>query len=113
MRVLGSAVLVLQAVVIGLATLVGLDLADVDTAAVAWTGGLLAALCVVATGLLGSRVGVVLGSLVQVGCLATGFVLPAMFFVGVLFLVLWVAAVHLGRKGDAVRAAHEARVDGS
>lgn len=109
MRTLCSAVLMLQVVVIGLAIPVAVTLTDVDRSAVFWTGGLLILTAVVATATLGNPAGLVLGSAVQVVCVLAGFVLPVMFFVGGLFAVLWVAAVRFGRKGDAARAAHDAR----
>ena len=108
MRTLCSAVLVLEAIVLGLAIPVALTLSDLDNAVAGWGGAGLVVLCVLATGLLGRPIGLVLGWLVQVLAVLAGFFVPAMFLVGLMFVGLWAAAIHLGRKGDAARAAHEA-----
>jgi hypothetical protein len=41
----------------------------------------------------------------QVGILAYGFVVTSMFLVGAIFLGLWIAAIFVGKKGEAARAA--------
>ena len=40
--------------------------------------------------------------------IAFGFVVPSFFFIGVIFMALWAAAIIVGRKGEAARAAHVA-----
>jgi hypothetical protein len=111
-RTLCSSVLVLQAIVLGLAIPVALTLSDVDNSLVLWTGGVLIVLCFVATGLLGrGNVGLALGWLVQVASVLSGFVVPAMFALGLMFGVLWYFAIVLGRKGDAATAAHRASLE--
>jgi hypothetical protein len=107
-RTLCSAVLAFQAIVIGLAIPVALTLSDLDNAVAAWGGAALVLLCIVSAGLLGKPIGLVLGWLVQVLTLLSGIAVPAMFAVGLIFGALWVAAIILGRKGDAATAAHEA-----
>ena len=109
MRTLCSAVLMLQAIVLGLAIPVALTVSDLDDAAAAWGGAGLVVLCVVATGLLGRPIGLVLGWTVQVLAFLSGIFVPAMFVVGLMFGALWAAAVVLGRKGDAATAAHRAQ----
>jgi hypothetical protein len=52
--------------------------------------------------------GYVAGSIAQVLVLACGFVLPAMFALGGLFVVLWVVALRLGGRIDRERAAYDA-----
>ena len=59
-------------------------------------GGALALACVLATGSLRSRHGIALGWAVQVLVLATGLVVPAMFFMALLFGALWVSALRIG-----------------
>ncbi|MGC3021467.1 DUF4233 domain-containing protein [Brevibacterium sp. FAM 24630] len=51
------------------------------------------------------RPGVILGWIVQVLLLASGFVLSSMFFVGALFLALWAAAVYWSARIDREVAA--------
>lgn len=98
MRGIAAAVLVFEGLVVLFATLVALDLSDVD-APVLWSvGGGLALTCVLAAGLLRRPWGYALGSVLQVAVVAAGFVVPVMFFLGVVFAALWFFALHLGRK---------------
>jgi hypothetical protein len=111
-RTLCSSVLMLQAIVLGLAIPVALALSDVDDALVLWVGGALIVCCFLATGLLGrGPVGLALGWVVQVGSVLSGFVVPAMFLLGLIFGALWYFAIKLGRKGDAATAAHRASLE--
>ena len=98
MRGIAASVLVFEGLVVFFATLVALDLSDVDDATLWWTGGSLAVACLLVAGLLGHRVGYVLGSLLQLLVVAAGFLVPAMFFLGIVFAGLWFLALHLGRK---------------
>lgn len=105
MRVLGASVLVFEAIVVGLAVPAALALTDTDPAVIGWWLGGAAVAGLVIAGLLGYRVGFVLGSVLQVVVVASGLVLPAMFFMGGLFALLWVAALYFGHKAETVRAA--------
>jgi hypothetical protein len=107
-RTLCSSVLLLQAIVIGLAIPVALALSDVPDSTVLWGGGILVLMCFVSAGLLRSPVGLALGWAVQVGAILSGFVVPTMFFLGGVFALLWYFAIRLGRQGDAATAAHRA-----
>lgn len=69
-----------------------------------WAGGALALLLILTAGLLKRKSGWIIGSLLQVGVFAYGFVLTAMFAMGVLYAGLWIAAIVVGRKGEAARA---------
>jgi hypothetical protein len=104
-RVLGTSVLIFEAIVVGLAIPAALALTDVDPALVGWWFGGAALAGVVIAGLLRYRVGYLLGSLLQVAVIAAGFVLPAMFFMGALFALLWALALYFGHKAETVRAA--------
>ena len=102
MRTLCASVLAFEAVVLLLFVPVAVQLGDVDGAAAWWLaapGGL----AIVAAGVLRSRVGLVLGSLVQVLAIGLGFVVPVMFFLGALFAALWVLAIVLGRRAEALQ----------
>ena len=61
-------------------------------------------LCVVAAGLLGRPGGYALGWAVQVVSIALGFVITAMFFLGVVFAALWATAYFMGIKIDREKA---------
>ena len=69
-----------------------------------WAGGALALLLILTAGLLKRKSGWIIGSLLQVGVFAYGFVVTAMFAMGVLYAGLWIAAIVVGRKGEAARA---------
>jgi hypothetical protein len=49
--------------------------------------------------------GFVIGSLMQIAMIAFGFVEPSFFIIGAVLIALWVAAIVVGRKGEAARAA--------
>jgi len=98
MRVLAGSVLAFETIVVLLAIPVATTVEDVPTGRAVAVGAGLAVACVLAAALLRYRFGYVLGSLVQVGVVATGFVIPLMFVVGGVFAALWVTAIVLGRK---------------
>lgn len=102
MKVLASSVLAMEIMVMGFAVL----LASKDHGAIALIlGGVIAALLVVAVSTLRNRAGWVLGSVLQVALIGYGFVTTSLFFLGSLFMGLWIAAIVVGRKGEAARAA--------
>jgi len=108
-RTLCSAVLLFEAIVLGLAIPVALTLSNVDNAVVIWVGTGLVVASLLAIGLLGrGPAGLAIGWAVQVVAVLSGFVIPVMFFLGGLFALLWFYAIHLGRKGDIATAAHKA-----
>ncbi len=106
MRSLASIVLAFESLVIALATPVMISIADVRPAVALSVCLGLAVLALVATGLLGTQVGYVLGWVVQVGAVGLGFVVPVMFVLGLAFASFWVAAIVLGRRIEAAKQAH-------
>jgi len=50
--------------------------------------------------------------LLQIGLIAYGLVVVQMYFMGALFGGLWIAALYLGRKGEAIKAKLIAERDG-
>jgi len=68
-------------------------------------GGALALAILLTAGVMKRMTGWYLGSVLQIGLIAYGVVVPAMYFLGTLFAVLWVSAFIIGRKGEAIRAA--------
>jgi Protein of unknown function (DUF4233) len=104
MRVLCSSVLFFEAILVGLAVPVGRALTDQHPSLILWGGLALACSCLLVAGLLRHRVGYLLGSALQVVVVASGFLLPAMFFLGAVFGALWVLAIVLARRAD--RYAH-------
>ncbi|MEV4895038.1 DUF4233 domain-containing protein [Nonomuraea sp. NPDC055795] len=102
MRRLGASVLGMEAIMAGLITPVAITVSGV-TPALAMVAGLgLAVLCVVAIGMLKRPVGYVVGSLVQVLAIATGFLVSMMFFLGAIFAALWITAIFVARRVEGV-----------
>ncbi|RVX43575.1 uncharacterized protein DUF4233 [Nonomuraea polychroma] len=98
MRRLGASVLGMEAIVAGLITPVAITVGGVAPALAVTVGIGLAVLCVVAAGLLKRPFGYVLGSLVQVLAICTGFLVTAMFFLGTIFAALWITAIIVARR---------------
>ena len=107
MRSLASIVLAFESVVLALVTPVMISVADVRPAVAVPVCLGLFALALVAAGLLRFQAGYVLGSLVQVGAVGLGFVVPVMFVLGVFFAAFWVAAIVLGRRIEQAKKTHE------
>jgi len=101
-RVLGSAVLAMEFFVMGFALLLAME----NHGGLALSlGGALALAILLTAGMMKRMTGWYLGSVWQIGLIAYGVVVPAMYFLGTLFAVLWVSAFIIGRKGEAIRAA--------
>ena len=107
-----ATVLVGQAIAISLGAMVarGIALANDDPVADTYLyGGLgLAALAVVAAGLMRGPLGLPLGWLVQVLTFASAVVVPMMAVVGVIFLALWLTCFVQGAKVERIVAEREA-----
>lgn len=67
-------------------------------------GSVIAVLCVLGAGLTRKRYGVTVGWAVQLLTIGSGFVVPMMFVVGLIFLALWVTALYQGGKIDRLRS---------
>ena len=107
-RAMCAGMLGLQAIVLFLTIPVLLSLTDVGTT-VALTVGLgLTLACILAAGLMGRPGGGALGWAIQAAALALGFVLPAMFALGVVFLSLYAGGWYVGERIDRERAEREA-----
>jgi len=101
MRVLGSAVLAMESLLVGFALLLAMDH---HGALLISLGGLLAIVILLTAGLMKSMLGWYLGTLWQICLIAYGMVVPAMYVMGALFTFLWLSAYRVGRKGEAMRA---------
>jgi len=98
MRRMCAMVLVCEALVIALAIPVAISVAHADATAAAIAGGGAALAAVLLSGLLRYRPAYVAGSVLQILVIAAGFVVPAMFILGVIFGALWITAIWLGRS---------------
>jgi len=104
MRVLTSSVLVMQAIVLGLAIPVAV-VAGGQPRGVGWLLAGLAVGCLALLGMVGRRSFVALGWGMQVAVIACGFFEPMLFLLGAVFAALWWTAVRLGRRSDAAQSA--------
>jgi len=102
MKMLARSVLIMEIFIMGFALLLAKDLPD--TRGLIF-GGVIALLAFLSAGMLRRKSGWILGWIVQILMVAYVFVVFTMFFLGALFLGLWVAAIVVGRKGEAARAA--------
>ena len=115
MKVMGSAILVFQAIVIGLTVPVAVVAYDVPKSQALWASLALILLCILAVGGVrrDRRAAVTTGLVVQAIVIGTGIVVRPMLFPGVLFLVIWLLAINLSAKTDAAIAAKAAMISGS
>ena len=100
-RQLCGTVLVMEAIVIGLAILPAIVLEHADRGLALGVGGALAVFALVIGGLVG-RPGMgwalLAGTVLQLLVIAAGVVVPAMYALGVIFAALWVAGIWLARR---------------
>lgn len=102
-RRLLATVLGCEAIVIALAIPVAVSVLEVDGATAGAVCGGLAVACLLMAGLLRFPWAVAAGTVLQVLIVATGFMVPAMFFLGVVFGALWVTAIWMGRKAETTQ----------
>jgi hypothetical protein len=109
MRVLGSSVLAIEAIVILLATSLATSNGSVADTSRAWiVGAILMVLLVVTIRLLRRSWGIGMGWIMQGAVLATSLVVGwSMLIVGVIFAVLWFFAVRLGTRVDRLKQAQQ------
>ena len=98
-----AGMLVLQAVVLFLTGVVTIGTGDLGAVGSLGMGLGLAVLCVLAAGMLGRPGGYALGWAIQAISVGLGFLVTAMFFLGVVFGALWATAYFLGLKIDRER----------
>ena len=103
-RSMCAAMLVLQAVALGLTTPVLISVAGDDVPTALWVGLGLTLLCILTAGLLRRPWAYLLGWAIQVATIGLGFVIPMMFLLGAIFASLWAGAYFLGAKIDVEKA---------
>lgn len=114
MRGMCSAMLTLQAIILGLSVPVMISVEDVHRGLALGLGLGLAVLCILVAGSLRRPQAHLVGHAIQVATIAMGFLVPIMFFVGLMFAALWFGAFFLGRRieADKARWAREAEEQG-
>ena len=101
MRVMAAAVLSMESILMGFALLIAKDSASDSQL---WLGAALAIAFLLCAGILKRRFGFFLGSFLQICLVLYGLVITLMYYLGALFLILWVFAIVLGRRGEAIKA---------
>ena len=106
-RQLCGTVLVMEAIVIGLAIPVAIVLEHANRGLAGGIGGALAVCALLIGGVVGRpRMGWALwaGTVLQVLVIAAGVVVPAMYVLGVIFAALWVTGIWLARRHETPQA---------
>lgn len=103
MRVLGSTVLALEAIVVMLAIPVAINNSDVNAVLALSVCLGIALLMLLTIGVITKPYAVPLGWVLQVVAIALGFVAPPMFVIGGIFALLWFFAVRNGQRIDRAR----------
>ncbi|MEU0833105.1 DUF4233 domain-containing protein [Streptomyces sp. NPDC005969] len=104
MRTLCASTLIGEFFVIGFAGLVAMKSDDLSNTTVWSVCGIGMLLSVLLCGMITRPGGTALGWALQVALVASGFVVPMMFILGLVFGGLWWASVHYGRKVDEAKA---------
>jgi Protein of unknown function (DUF4233) len=100
-RQLCGTVLIMEAIVVGLAIPVAIVIEHANHGLAGGIGGGLAILAVLIGGVVGRpRMGwaVYAGTVLQVLVIAAGVVVPAMYVLGVIFAALWITGIWLARR---------------
>lgn len=103
-RIFCSSVLVGEALVVVFAVLVAKDLSDVSNRTLLIGGGAFAVVAILVAGSLSRPGAYAVGGVLQGLLIASGFVLPAMFVVGAIFLALWITCLVLARRVERIQA---------
>ncbi|MEU8518133.1 DUF4233 domain-containing protein [Streptomyces sp. NBC_01216] len=111
MRTLCASTLIGEVFVIGFAGLVAMKDDSLSMTAVWAVCGAGMLLSVLLCGMLTRPGGLQLGWALQAALIASGFVVPVMFFLGAVFAVLWWASIHYGRKIDEAKARWAAQAE--
>ncbi|MFE9723512.1 DUF4233 domain-containing protein [Streptomyces sp. NPDC005794] len=111
MRTLCASTLIGEFFVIGFAGLVAMKSDDMSMATVWTVCGIGMLLSVLLCGVITRPGGVQLGWALQILLVLSGFFVPMMFILGVIFGALWWASVHYGRRIDEAKARWAAQAE--
>lgn len=101
MRQLCGTVLIMEAIIVGLAIAPAIALEHVHAGIAGAVGGAIALIAIVLAGLVGRKhMGWALyaGSALQVVVIVSGVVIPVMYILGVIFAAFWFTGIWLARK---------------
>lgn len=105
MRSVLAAILVFEAIVVGLAVPVATSLGGMNPVTAGIVAGSVAVVCLVTAGLLRYPFGRIIGSVLQFVVFGLGFAVPVMFALGLVFGALWFWTVVMDRRIAARMAA--------
>lgn len=91
----------MEALTMGFALLIAMNSSDTWQIAL---GAVLALLLLLTPGLLKRKSGWIFGSILQITLIGYGAVVTMMYVLGGIFAALWIAAILVGRAGEAARA---------
>ena len=100
MKVLGSTVLTMEAIVMGFALLLVRGHHGHGSVLI---GAIIALLLILTVGALRSTTGWMLGTGLQVVVITYGAIITPMYFMGALFALLWGCAYYFGKKAEGIR----------
>ena len=100
MRILGAAVLAMEALVMSFAILIAMK---TQSATALVIGAVISIALLYSASLLKKKFGWIFASLLQLVMLTYALIVPALIWIGIVFLALWVIAIVVGRKGEAIR----------
>lgn len=103
-RMMAASTLVAEALLVFFATLTALALDRPNQTRYLVAGGVVALLCVLCAGMLRRSSGYRLGWVLQLVIIASGFVVPMMFFIGAAFAVIWFFAIRVGSRIEREQA---------
>jgi hypothetical protein len=103
-RTLCSSTLIGEFFVIGFAGLAAMKDPDLSMSTVWTVSGIAMLLSVLLCAVVTRPGGIAMGWALQIALIASGFIVPSMFFLGAIFAALWWASVHYGRKIDEAKA---------
>ena len=109
MRTLCAAVLTFESIIVLLSIPVAIVVYGLAAPVGVIGGGVLMIACLLVAGSQKRTWGLTAGWVLQVLIIATGFIVLAMFFLGVVFAIMWFYAIRVGRQGDAIKAARQAQ----
>lgn len=107
MKVMASAILTFEAIVLGLSIPISIVIYDTSKSLTLWVTFSLMLLCILAIGGVrhDRRAAITTGMVVQILIIVAGFWVGPLVFPGILFLLVWVLAIVLSKKVDEAKIA--------
>lgn len=107
MRTICAVLLAFEAIVLGLAVPVAVQLGGHSPALAGGVWGGLAVAALLLAAVQRFPWGFYAACALQVGFVASGLLVPGLAYLGIVFAALWITGVVLGRRTDAMKAAYE------